>query len=89
MNLHQESGPGVVGKTHSHPPLVGIGGTTPVSEPNRSVLNALQEDMKKRDDGEKNSEVILTTARPATVISNASTGSSPVSSETKLSKEER
>lgn len=34
-------------------------------------------------------EVILTTARPATVISNASTASSPAPSENKLSKEER
>ncbi|XP_046611534.1 signal-induced proliferation-associated 1-like protein 1 isoform X1 [Neodiprion virginianus] len=35
------------------------------------------------------SEVILTMARPATVISNASTASSPAPSENKLSKEER
>lgn len=34
-------------------------------------------------------EVILTTARPATVISNASTASSPAPSENKLTKEER
>ncbi|KAK0174637.1 hypothetical protein PV327_010391 [Microctonus hyperodae] len=35
------------------------------------------------------SEVILTMARPATVISNASTNSSPAPSENKMSKEER
>jgi hypothetical protein len=34
-------------------------------------------------------EVILTLARPATVISNASTASSPAPSENKLTKEER
>lgn len=34
-------------------------------------------------------EVIFTTARPATVISNCSTASSPAPSEAKLSKEER
>ncbi|KAF4522715.1 hypothetical protein B566_EDAN012732 [Ephemera danica] len=38
---------------------------------------------------EKTGEVIFTTARPATVISNASTASSPAPSEIKLSKEER
>lgn len=38
---------------------------------------------------EKPGEVIFTTARPATVISNASTASSPAPSEVKLSKEER
>lgn len=35
------------------------------------------------------SEVILTMARPATVISNASTASSPAPSENKMTKEER
>ncbi|XP_026275130.2 signal-induced proliferation-associated 1-like protein 3 isoform X6 [Frankliniella occidentalis] len=39
--------------------------------------------------GEPPNEVILTTARPATVISNASTASSPAPSEIKLTKEER
>lgn len=39
--------------------------------------------------GNNGSEVILTMARPATVISNASTASSPAPSENKLSKEER
>lgn len=38
---------------------------------------------------EKTGEVIFTTARPATVISNASTASSPAPSEIKLTKEER
>lgn len=42
-----------------------------------------------QDNGNSGSEVILTMARPATVISNASTTSSPAPSENKLSKEER
>ncbi|XP_046813288.1 signal-induced proliferation-associated 1-like protein 2 isoform X1 [Vespa crabro] len=42
-----------------------------------------------QDNGNNGSEVILTMARPATVISNASTASSPAPSENKLSKEER
>lgn len=42
-----------------------------------------------QENGNNGSEVILTMARPATVISNASTASSPAPSENKLSKEER
>ncbi|XP_032666110.1 signal-induced proliferation-associated 1-like protein 1 isoform X3 [Odontomachus brunneus] len=42
-----------------------------------------------QENGNNGSEVILTMARPATVISNASTASSPALSENKLSKEER
>lgn len=42
-----------------------------------------------QENGNTGSEVILTMARPATVISNASTASSPAPSENKLSKEER
>lgn len=42
-----------------------------------------------QENGNPGSEVILTMARPATVISNASTASSPAPSENKLSKEER
>lgn len=42
-----------------------------------------------QDSGNGGSEVILTMARPATVISNASTVSSPAPSKNKLSKEER
>uniref|UniRef100_A0ABD2X543 Rap-GAP domain-containing protein n=1 Tax=Trichogramma kaykai TaxID=54128 RepID=A0ABD2X543_9HYME len=42
-----------------------------------------------QENGNPGSEVILTIARPATVISNASTASSPAPSENKLSKEER
>nr|XP_034187683.1 signal-induced proliferation-associated 1-like protein 2 isoform X3 [Osmia lignaria] len=41
-----------------------------------------------QENGNGGSEVILTMARPATVISNASTASSPAPSENKLSKEE-
>ncbi|KAK6640177.1 hypothetical protein RUM44_011863 [Polyplax serrata] len=59
------------------------------SETSRNTINVLSGDVKKRDEREGNSEVILTTARPATVISNASTASSPAPSEIKLSKEER
>nr|XP_012147426.1 PREDICTED: signal-induced proliferation-associated 1-like protein 2 isoform X3 [Megachile rotundata] len=43
----------------------------------------------RQENGNGGSEVILTMARPATVISNASTASSPAPSENKLSKEER
>ncbi|XP_071455086.1 signal-induced proliferation-associated 1-like protein 2 [Hetaerina americana] len=39
--------------------------------------------------GSSGADVIFTTARPATVISNASTASSPAPSENKMSKEER
>ncbi|KAJ8673358.1 hypothetical protein QAD02_004620 [Eretmocerus hayati] len=42
-----------------------------------------------QENGNAGSEVILTMARPATVISNASTASSPAPSENKLTKEER
>lgn len=42
-----------------------------------------------QENGNNGSEVILTMARPATVISNASTASSPAPSENKMSKEER
>ncbi|XP_028982373.1 signal-induced proliferation-associated 1-like protein 2 [Diachasma alloeum] len=42
-----------------------------------------------RQENSAGSEVILTMARPATVISNTSTNSSPAPSENKLSKEER
>lgn len=42
-----------------------------------------------QDNGNNGSEVILTMARPATVISNTSTASSPALSENKMSKEER
>ncbi|XP_043269445.1 signal-induced proliferation-associated 1-like protein 1 isoform X2 [Venturia canescens] len=42
-----------------------------------------------QENGNSGSEVILTMARPATVISNASTASSPAPSENKMSKEER
>jgi len=42
-----------------------------------------------QENGNNGSEVILTMARPATVISNASTASSPAPSENKLTKEER
>ncbi|XP_058789822.1 signal-induced proliferation-associated 1-like protein 2 isoform X2 [Phymastichus coffea] len=42
-----------------------------------------------QENGNPGSEVILTMARPATVISNASTASSPAPSENKLTKEER
>ena len=42
-----------------------------------------------QDNGNSGSEVILTMARPATVISNTSTASSPAPSENKMSKEER
>ncbi|XP_034949420.1 signal-induced proliferation-associated 1-like protein 1 [Chelonus insularis] len=43
----------------------------------------------RQDNTNPGSEVILTMARPATVISNTSTNSSPAPSENKLSKEER
>ncbi|XP_012286463.1 signal-induced proliferation-associated 1-like protein 2 [Orussus abietinus] len=43
----------------------------------------------EQENGNTGSEVILTMARPATVISNASTASSPAPSENKMSKEER
>ncbi|XP_011504382.1 PREDICTED: signal-induced proliferation-associated 1-like protein 1 [Ceratosolen solmsi marchali] len=42
-----------------------------------------------QENGNPGSEVILTMARPATVISNASTASSPAPSENKMTKEER
>lgn len=42
-----------------------------------------------QENGNNGSEVILTMARPATVISNASTASSPAPSENKLPKEDR
>ena len=52
-----------------------------------STLSVLSTNVQ--ENGNNGSEVILTMARPATVISNASTASSPAPSENKLSKEER
>lgn len=78
-----------VGKIHSSSSNIsGNGATSTSSDHGRSNHNSLSSDGKKRDDTE-NSEVILTTARPATVISNASTASSPAPSEMKMAKEER
>ncbi|XP_076173830.1 signal-induced proliferation-associated 1-like protein 2 isoform X2 [Ptiloglossa arizonensis] len=53
-----------------------------------STLTVLSANSQENGNG-NGSEVILTMARPATVISNASTASSPAPSENKLSKEER
>ena len=52
-----------------------------------STLSVL--DRNGQENGNNGSEVILTMARPATVISNASTASSPAPSENKMTKEER
>lgn len=98
----QESGISAVGKIHSSSSNTSSNTVTPVSleqgnvvtvrtrsRENLTSLSVLPVDGKKRDEPENSSEVILTTARPATVISNASTASSPAPSEMKLSKEER
>ncbi|XP_043251975.1 signal-induced proliferation-associated 1-like protein 1 isoform X1 [Colletes gigas] len=53
-----------------------------------STLTVLSTNGQENGNG-NGSEVILTMARPATVISNASTASSPAPSENKMSKEER
>ncbi|XP_051169982.1 signal-induced proliferation-associated 1-like protein 2 [Leptopilina boulardi] len=52
-----------------------------------STLSVLERN--GQENGNNQSEVILTMARPATVISNASTASSPAPSENKMTKEER
>ncbi|XP_033230102.1 signal-induced proliferation-associated 1-like protein 2 [Belonocnema kinseyi] len=52
-----------------------------------STLSVLERN--GQENGNNGSEVILTMARPATVISNASTASSPAPSENKMTKEER
>lgn len=54
---------------------------------NSSTLGVLPNG--SQENGNPGSEVILTMARPATVISNASTASSPAPSENKMTKEER
>lgn len=84
----QESGLSAVGKIHTSSSNGSIGIAGP-SEHNRAGLTVLPAENKKWEEPENSSEVILTTARPATVISNASTASSPAPSEMKMSKEER
>lgn len=74
-----------VGKVHSSSSNASSNTVTSVDH-GRSNHNS---EGKKKEDTENNSEVILTTARPATVISNASTASSPAPSEMKMAKEER
>lgn len=54
-----------------------------------SLVSRLKCRSRENINGNNQTEVIFTTARPATVISNASTASSPAPSEKKLIKDER
>lgn len=82
---------GVSGKTHctssSSVPDFSVGRTR--SRENLNALTAPSPTSSATNSEKSPGEVILTMARPATVISNASTASSPAPNDSKLTKEER